>query len=183
MGLPQTPIESRLIIPGARTTPWRHQEEAVEFVRALYSSGQRGAMICADMGTGKTAMAVYTALLHGFHEIVVVGPLRVVQVWKPQIELHSAVPFVVGPLDGTFPSVSAKRAEAERLMKLARGRGAPLAIIVNFESVWRSPLPSGRCASVGTSWSSMKSIGPRHPAARPAASWRALARLPDIGSG
>jgi SNF2 family DNA or RNA helicase len=139
MGLPQTPIESRLIIPGARTTPWRHQEEAVEFVRALYSSGHRGAMICADMGTGKTAMAVYTALLHGFREIVVVGPLRVVQVWKPQIELHSAVPFVVGPLDGAFPSVSAKRAEAERLMKLARARGAPLAIIVNFESAWRSP--------------------------------------------
>jgi len=139
LGLPETPVETRLIITGARTTPWRHQEEAVRFVCALYASGKRGAMICADMGTGKTAMAIYIALVHGFQTNVVFCPLRVVQVWRPQIELHSAVPFVVASLDDSFASVSAKRAEGERLMKLAQARGAPFILVINYESAWRSP--------------------------------------------
>jgi len=132
-------MTSSLIIPGARTSPWRHQEEAVAFVRTLYSSGKRGAMICADMGTGKTAMAIYIALVHGFRINVVFCPLRVVQVWRPQIELHSAAPFVVGSLDDSFASVSAKRAEAERLLKLAQARGVPVVLVINYESAWRSP--------------------------------------------
>jgi SNF2 family DNA or RNA helicase len=111
----------------------------VEFVRALYANGKRGAMICADMGTGKSAMAVYTALVHGFQKTLIVCPLRVVQVWKPQFELHSAVPFVVAPLDDSFANVRAKRAEAERQMRLAQARGVPVAVVINFESVWRSP--------------------------------------------
>jgi SNF2 family DNA or RNA helicase len=139
MGLPRISSAPRLIIPGARTTPWRHQEEAVEFVRTLYANGKRGAMICADMGTGKTAMAIYIALLHGFRKIVVFCPLRVVQVWRPQIELHSDVPFIVASLDDSFPSVSAKRAEAERLMKLAEARGVPVILVINYESSWRIP--------------------------------------------
>ncbi|MCZ2150866.1 MAG: DEAD/DEAH box helicase [Bryobacterales bacterium] len=139
MGLPQASVGAPLIIPGARTTPWRHQEEAVRFVSALYAGGKRGAMICADMGTGKTAMAIYIALVHGFQTNVVFCPLRVVQVWRPQIELHSAAPFVTASLDDSFASVAAKRAEAERLMKLARARGVPVFLVINYESAWRSP--------------------------------------------
>ncbi len=139
VGTLQIPSPPGLIIPGARTTPWRHQEDAVRFVSALYASGKRGAMICADMGTGKTAMAIYTALVHGFQTNVVFCPLRVVQVWRPQIELHSAVPFLVASLDDSFSSVSAKRAEAERVMKLAAARGVPVVLVINYESAWRSP--------------------------------------------
>jgi len=128
-----------VVAPGFRTTPWRHQAEAVEFVRTLYAAGKRGAMICAEMGTGKSAMAIYLAILHGFQKILIVCPLRVVQIWKPQFELHSAVPFVVAPLDDSIANVGAKRAEAERQLKLAQARGVPVAIIVNYESAWRSP--------------------------------------------
>jgi SNF2 family DNA or RNA helicase len=96
-------------------------------------------MISAAMGTGKTAIAIYIAVEHGCRNILILCPLRVVQVWKPQFELHSAVPFHVVPLDDSFPSARAKQEEAERQIKLAQARGLPAAIITNFESAWRSP--------------------------------------------
>jgi hypothetical protein len=124
---------------GLRTTPWRHQREAVEFVRRLWASGRRGAMISAAMGTGKSAMAIYIALEHAFERILVLCPLRVVQVWRPQFEMHSDLPFLVVPLDDFFASVRAKRAEAERQMALAKARGVPVVIVINYDSAWRSP--------------------------------------------
>jgi SNF2 family DNA or RNA helicase len=96
-------------------------------------------MIAAAMGVGKSAMAIYIALEHGFHKILVACPLRVVQVWKQQFERHSAVPFVIATLDDSFPNVRAKRDEAERQLGLAWARGAPAVIVVNYESSWRSP--------------------------------------------
>jgi len=130
---------STLQATGLRTTPWRHQREAVEFVRRLWASGRRGAMISAAMGTGKSAMAIYIALEHGFERILILCPLRVVQVWRPQFEMHAAVPFLVVPLDDSFASVRAKRDEAERQMALAKARGTPVVIVINYDSAWRSP--------------------------------------------
>ena len=49
-----------------RTIPWRHQREAVDFVRQLFQRGKRGAMIAAAMGTGKSAMTVYLCIEDGF---------------------------------------------------------------------------------------------------------------------
>jgi SNF2 family DNA or RNA helicase len=96
-------------------------------------------MISAAMGTGKTAMAIYIALEHGFRMILVVCPLRVTQVWEPQFELHSTLPFQVSVLDDSFASVRAKRDEAERQIQLAQARGVPVAVVINYDSVWRTP--------------------------------------------
>src|SRR3989338_7517286 len=87
-----------------RTIPWRHQREAVEFVNSLDARGKDGAMICAAMGTGKTAMAIYIAAEQNFQKVLILCPLRVVQVWKPQFEKHSATPWLVVPLDEFFPN-------------------------------------------------------------------------------
>ena len=122
-----------------RTTPWRHQIEAVDFVRSLYRSGKRGAMIAAAMGTGKSAMTVYLCVEEWFRRILVICPLRVVQVWRPQFEMHSDLPFLVVPLDDSFGSVRAKHAEAERQMALGRARGVPVVVVINYDSVWRAP--------------------------------------------
>ena len=105
-----------------RTTPWRHQREAVAFVRELHGRGKRGAMIAAVMGTGKSAMTVYLSAEEGLQLILILCPLRVVQVWRPQFEMHSLVPFLVAPLDDSFSNVRAKRDEAERKLRLARAR-------------------------------------------------------------
>jgi len=40
-------MTSPLTLSGFRTTPWRHQREAVAFVQQLYGCGKRGAMIAA----------------------------------------------------------------------------------------------------------------------------------------
>ena len=127
------------LIPGARTTPWRHQIEAVKFVQLLHSNGKRGAMIAAVMGTGKSAVTVYMCVAGGFQLILVLCPLRVIQVWRPQFEIHSSVPFLVVPLDDCFSSVRAKRDEAMRQIALGKARGVPVVIVINYDSAWRPP--------------------------------------------
>lgn len=122
-----------------RTTPWRHQREAVAFVQQLYRRGKRGAMIAAVMGTGKSAMTVYLCVEEGFQLILILCPLRVVQVWKPQFEMHSGIPFLVVALDDTFANVKAKRDEAQRKINLAKARGVPVVVVINYDSAWRTP--------------------------------------------
>ncbi len=122
-----------------RTTPWRHQREAVAFVQQLYGRGKHGAMIAAVMGTGKSGMTVYLCSEEGFQLILILCPLRVVQVWQPQFEMHSTVPFMVVPLDDSYSNVRAKRDEAERKIKLAKARAVPVVVVINYDSVWRSP--------------------------------------------
>ncbi|OFW00564.1 MAG: hypothetical protein A3G20_03735 [Acidobacteria bacterium RIFCSPLOWO2_12_FULL_59_11] len=139
MSSPLSAIEQPQNTTCYRTTPWRHQREAVEFINRLYTRGKRGTMISAAMGTGKTAMAIYTALEQRFQKLLILCPLRVVQVWKPQFELHSATPWLVVPLDDSFSSNQAKRVEAERQIKLGETRGVPVAVVINYESIWRSP--------------------------------------------
>lgn len=129
------------VLPPAalKTTPWRHQREAVDFVRQLYSCGKRGAMIAAVMGTGKSAITIYLSVEEGFERILILCPLRVVQVWRPQFEMHSNLPFQVIPLDDSFGSVCAKCEEAGRQLALAKARGVPAVIVINYDSAWRSP--------------------------------------------
>jgi SNF2 family DNA or RNA helicase len=132
-------MTSPLTLSGFRTTPWRHQREAVAFVQQLYGCGKRGAMIAAVMGTGKSGMTVYLCSEEGFQLILILCPLRVVQVWQPQFEMHSTVPFMVVPLDDSYSNVRAKRDEAERKIKLAKARGVPVVVVINYDSAWRSP--------------------------------------------
>jgi len=96
-------------------------------------------MIAAVMGTGKSAMTVYLCVEEGFQLVLILCPLRVVQVWKPQFEMHSTVPFLVVALDDTFSNVKAKRDEAQRKLNLAKARGVPVAIVINYDSAWRPP--------------------------------------------
>ncbi len=37
------------------------------------------------------------------------------------------------------PNVRAKRGEAERQIKLAKARGVPVVIVINYDSAWRPP--------------------------------------------
>ena len=131
-------MQSNVLGP-TRTTPWRHQTDAVAFVRDLYRQGKRGAMIAAVMGTGKSAMTVYLCVEEGFKVILILCPLRVVQVWKPQFATHATLPFMVVPLDDSFANVRAKRDQAERQIKLAKARGVPVVVVINYDSAWRPP--------------------------------------------
>ena len=49
------------------------------------------------------------------------------------------MPFMVVPLDDSFSNVKAKRDEAERKIKLAKARGVPVVVVINYDSAWRTP--------------------------------------------
>jgi SNF2 family DNA or RNA helicase len=53
--------------------------------------------------------------------------------------MHSAIPFLVVALDDTFSNVKAKRDEAQRKINLAKARGVPVVVVVNYDSAWRTP--------------------------------------------
>jgi hypothetical protein len=133
-------------------------------------------MIAAVMGTGKSAMTVYLCVEEAFELILILCPLRLVQVWRPQFGMHSDVPFLAVPLDDSFSSVRAKRAEAERQITLAEARGVPVVIVINYDSAWRSPFAEWALKQKWIWWSQMKFTAAKPPAARPAGSWRGSAR-------
>jgi len=155
------------------TTPWRHQREAVVFVQQLYRRGKRGAMIAAVMGTGKSAMTVYLCVEEGFQVVLILCPLRVVQVWKPQFEMHSALPFLVVALDDTFSNVKAKRDEAQRKINLAKSRGVPVVVVINYDSAWRTPFAEWARKQKWDLVVATRFTAARHRVARPAATSRA----------
>ena len=87
----------------------------------------------------KSAMTVYLCVEEGFKQILILCPLRVVQVWRPQFESHSTLPFMVVPLDDSFSHVRAKRDEAQRQIALAKARRVPVVVVINYDSAWRPP--------------------------------------------
>lgn len=123
-------------------TPWRHQKEAREFVRQLYASGRRGAMLAMDMGTGKTRVAIDVAGDLAAERILILCPLRVVEVWRDQLRQYAALPYEVAVLDDRVDGATKKTLEAKRLLAWAEERQRPLAIAINYESARVEPFAS-----------------------------------------
>ena len=63
--------------------PWKHQAKAL---KQLHKKGS--ALLWADVGTGKTKIAVDYALSKGFQRVLVVGPLAAVGVWRNEFYKH-----------------------------------------------------------------------------------------------
>jgi len=63
--------------------PWKHQAKAL---KQLHKKGS--ALLWADIGIGKTKIAVDYALSKGFSKVLVVGPLAAVGVWRNEFYKH-----------------------------------------------------------------------------------------------
>lgn len=117
------------------TIPWRHQVEALEFVKA-----KPGSMLAMDMGTGKSRVAIDLIKEHGYRRTLILCPLSIVSgVWPGQFETHDGTVSVL-PLDN-FParpyrSQSAADRKAYVVTK-ALEQDEPLAVVVNYESAYR----------------------------------------------
>jgi SNF2 family DNA or RNA helicase len=96
-------------------------------------------MISAAMGTGKTAMAIAIANETQAKLALILCPLRVAQVWRAQIARFTDGPCDVVVLDESFANARAKCEEAKRCIELARLRGNPVFVVINYESFWREP--------------------------------------------
>ena len=132
--------EPALRLPsGLKTKPWRHQIEAFRFAMERLLRGGGAALLALEMGVGKTLVALMVLAAMAARRILICCPLRVVPVWEQQIERHLDLPLIVVALDDSVGSVANKKKLAEEKLKLAEVTGRPLVIIINYDSVWRSP--------------------------------------------
>lgn len=113
------------------TALWAHQIRAVAFAK-----GKDAVMFAAGMGTGKSRIAIECIVQRGCRRVLIVCPKSVVAVWPDQFAQHCPIPFMVcAPTDG---SVAARTAHARRAVELASARQDPIAVIVNYDAVYRS---------------------------------------------
>lgn len=132
--------EPALRLPsGLKTKPWRHQIEAFRFAMERLLRGGGAALLALEMGVGKTLVALMVLAAMAARRVLICCPLRVVPVWQQQIERHLDLPLIVVALDDSVGSVANKKKLAEEKLKLAEVTGRPLVIIINYDSVWRSP--------------------------------------------
>lgn len=135
--------EPDIAVPeGLLTRPWSHQRAAFRFCLDKFATGMRGILLALGMGLGKT-LVLWMLILHlRARRVMVIAPLRVVQVWIGECERHVGVPVVIVALDEAAGSVARKMELAARKMRLAETMGVPFVCVVNYDSVWREPFAS-----------------------------------------
>ena len=72
-----------------QTPPMKHQLASLAFA----IDGRDRVCFWHGIGTGKTLVALYTALLWGCKRIFVVCPNSVTKVWEDEIEKHTGLDF------------------------------------------------------------------------------------------
>jgi SNF2 family DNA or RNA helicase len=110
----------------------------VEFVRALWKSGRRGAMLAMVMGSGKSRVAVKLTDDAGARRVLIVCPLRVVEVWRSQFARFASRDYEFLPLDERCHNVRRKTDMA----RLALERGQSVVIAINYDSARTEPFAS-----------------------------------------
>jgi SNF2 family DNA or RNA helicase len=131
-----------------QTSRWAHQQAAFEFVEKLWRTGRRGTMLAMDMGTGKTRVAVDLTTAFDLPLILILCPLRVVEVWRQQFRQYAHVPYEFLPLDDRAGSVQDKARRAKEMLSWALARGRRLAIAINYESARSEPFAHWALANV-----------------------------------
>lgn len=119
--------------PTTNYPPWPHQEQAWQLAQTLDNL-----YLAFDMGTGKTKTAIDIINGLDLKIVLILCPKKPISVWKKQIPEHSATFYkVVAPETGTVKH-KAKVIESE--ISVAQSIGCPVAVVLNYESFWRSPL-------------------------------------------
>ena len=145
------PPEPQVVVPrGLLTSPWRHQKVAFQFCMDKFAAGLHGILLAMSMGTGKSLVSCMLVLAlcerrsrdEQAPRIMIVSPLRVVQVWLTQFERHVGVPVVMVALDEDAGSVAQKKDLAAEKLKLAAALNVPFICVINYDSCWREPWAS-----------------------------------------
>jgi SNF2 family DNA or RNA helicase len=91
-----------------------------------------------EMGTGKSRVTIEAALAYRLDPILILCPLRVVEVWERQFRQYSA-DYAFLALDDRVKSVAAKLGKAREFIRWAEARRQPAAIAINYESARIAP--------------------------------------------
>ena len=115
---------------------WRHQVDALRFIRERFAAGRPGTLIAADMGTGKTRIGAEAAHdeieLTGDADILVICPMSVVRGAK---SWDSEMQSVLGPRVPRIIHAGGTTTKALRELTNYRNVSGPLVMIVNYESL------------------------------------------------
>ena len=99
-----------------KTEPYFHQK-----VSAMFCFNKKSAGVFSDIGTGKTLVALYTAVLNDANRVFIVCPNSVKYNWKREVLKHTTKTARV--LEGTAE---------EKRRQIKEGEWA---VITNFESL------------------------------------------------
>ena len=128
---------------------WQHQVAGRAFVLKTYAAGHPGALLAMAMGSGKTKLAVDLVADLGARLVLVVCPMRIVDVWEYQLVQHANFPYLFRALDERAGSVAEKTRIARDAVAQARIAGAVCVLAINYESVRLEPFASW---ALNTAW-------------------------------
>lgn len=116
-----------------RLPPWKHQKRMFDFSHARVA-----AYLAAEMGTGKSAAAVWLVENTFASKVVIVCPKAVLGVWPREFRRHAKHPesFFVCVLDAGSTEKNRRIAEAA----FAEHGDKCVVLVVNYESMWRKAL-------------------------------------------
>lgn len=118
--------------PESKTAPWNHQIECWERAKDLPSF-----YVAHEMGAGKSKVAVDYCNGIGAKKVLIVCPKKVIGVWPAQFQRHSKTPYrILAQENGSI----AKSAENIKQFISSYERFSPIAIVLNYERFWRSPI-------------------------------------------
>ena len=117
---------------------WHHQQAAFNFVLALWARKLYGAMLAMIMGAGKSRVVCELATELKAQQVLVVCPLRVIDVWRQQFARFAPQYHFVG-LDETVGGAQQKTAEARRYLAWSQTHFKPLVLCINYDSARIQP--------------------------------------------
>jgi len=91
------------------------------------------------MGSGKSRVAIEALKYHRLHPILILCPLRVVEVWREQFEIHAPGEYDFLALDERGGTVQEKARAARDRLAWATARRRPLAICINYDAARLEP--------------------------------------------
>jgi SNF2 family DNA or RNA helicase len=91
------------------------------------------------MGGGKSRVAIDLAVAFGLRLILILCPLRVVEVWRTQFQRHAPAQYEFLALDDRVNSVQSKTRKAKEMLAWATAYNRSLVICVNYESARSEP--------------------------------------------
>jgi len=120
---------------------WQHQVAARAFARKIFARFS-GVLLAIAMGGGKTKIAIDLIYDLGATLVLVVCPMRVIDVWELQLAQHANFAYLFRGLDERAGSVADKARAMRDAIAQARVAHQVCILAINYESVWREPVAS-----------------------------------------
>lgn len=122
-------------VPLTKTDAWTHQLQAFWFAKDLPA-----VMLAMDMGTGKTKVAVDLTVNNQARRVLVLAPWSVVAVWQREYAIHAGEEWNVLSLN--TQSIADRVRIAEEAFYESVNDPRPVAMVMNYEGVYREPFKS-----------------------------------------